>query len=146
MHNIFKCKLSLSSNIKKEKIYYGRQGFETFCEICVKTLNEYIPRKQKLIRGNHSPFINKEITKAIMKRTKLRCKYLRFRINETRMILTRWINYFFSLIWKQSKQFYWNLEITDVQIINFFGKQSNSNFWMKQNHQKRRYYSEKMKQ
>ena len=89
MHNIFKYKLSLSSNVKEEKIYYGRQGFETFCEICVKTLNEYIPRKQKLVRGNHSPFINKEITKAIMERTKLRRKYLRFRINETRMILTR---------------------------------------------------------
>ena len=47
-------------------------GFDRFCQICTDTLNKCAPRKKKTIRGNHSPFIKKEISKAIMKRTQLR--------------------------------------------------------------------------
>ena len=35
----------------------------------LNALNKYIPRKEKIIRGNHSLFINKEISQAITKRT-----------------------------------------------------------------------------
>ena len=44
-------------------------GVLNFCKICTETLKKNAPRKRKTIRGNQSPFINKEISKAIMKKT-----------------------------------------------------------------------------
>ena len=54
--------------------------FDRFCQIYTDTLNKYAPHKTKPIRGNHSLFINKEISKAIIKQTQLINIYLKFRI------------------------------------------------------------------
>ena len=37
-------------------------------------LNKHAPKKRKWIRGNHKPHINKELRKAIMKRSRLKNK------------------------------------------------------------------------
>ena len=55
-----------------------------FLEICENTLNIHAPRKIKFIRGNHSPFMNKKLSKATMKRTRLRNKFLRNKSPENR--------------------------------------------------------------
>ena len=47
--------------------------FET---LFLKTLNKHAPMKTKYIRGNNSPFMNKELSKAIMVRSRLRNKSL----------------------------------------------------------------------
>ena len=75
-----------------------------------------------------------------MKRIELQSKYLRFRTNKTRLIVTRQGNDCFSFIWKQSKQFYWNLDAKNVEMIKSFEKQSSNNFWIKQNHQTQSYF------
>ena len=41
-----------------------------FLSICMDTLDQYAPWKHKYTRGNHLPFMNKNITKEIMKRTR----------------------------------------------------------------------------
>ena len=38
-----------------------------FIDICMRTLDEHAPLKKKYIRGNHLPFMNKELSKAIIK-------------------------------------------------------------------------------
>ena len=54
------------------------KGFLNFCcKLCTETLNKFAPRKRKTLRENQSPFINKEISKAVMKRTELRNKFLK---------------------------------------------------------------------
>ena len=68
----------------KFSISPDKNGFLNFCEICTETFNKHVPRKRKTIRGNQSPFINKEIPKAIMKRTQLRNKFLRHERDESR--------------------------------------------------------------
>ena len=55
-----------------------------FLEICENTLNRHAPRKKELFRGNHSPFMNKELSKAVMKKTRLRSKFLRNKSPENR--------------------------------------------------------------
>ena len=45
-----------------------------FIEICLKTLNNYAPSKKKCNRGNQMPFMNKDLSKAIMDRTRFRNK------------------------------------------------------------------------
>ena len=42
-------------------------------------LNRTAPLKQKHVRANNSPFINKTILKAIMKRTRLKNKFIKYR-------------------------------------------------------------------
>ena len=50
---------------------------EIFENIFLQVLEKYAPRKRKIIRGNESPFMNKTLKKAIMKRSRLKNKYLK---------------------------------------------------------------------
>ena len=50
----------------------------------MRTLDKHAPLKKKYIRGNHLPFMNKELPKAIIHRSKLRNNFLRHRFNENR--------------------------------------------------------------
>ena len=45
---------------------------DKFVTICIDTLNNHAPSKKKFIRDNHLPFMNKELSKEIMRRTQLR--------------------------------------------------------------------------
>ena len=48
------------------------EAYDHFKEIFVSVVNKHTPFKTKFIRGNHAPFMNKELSKAIMHRSKLR--------------------------------------------------------------------------
>ena len=49
-------------------------GFTSFIATCMETVNQYAPCKQKHVRGNHLPIMNKTLSKEIM--TRLRLKIL----------------------------------------------------------------------
>ena len=74
---------SLKAKLNIQSISPDENGFLNFCKICTETLNKHAPRKRKTIKGNQSPFINKEISKAIMKRTELRNKFLKHKRDES---------------------------------------------------------------
>ena len=40
-------------------------NLEEFIKVCINTLNNHAPSKKKYTRGNHLPFMNKELSKAI---------------------------------------------------------------------------------
>ena len=44
-------------------------------QIFTKTLDIHAPSKKKIMRGNQNRFMNKELSKAIMKRSRLKSKY-----------------------------------------------------------------------
>ena len=48
-----------------------------FVNVCKEALLKVAPLKQKYIRANKGPFMNKDRIKAIMKRTSLRINYLK---------------------------------------------------------------------
>ena len=54
-----------------------------FKEIFVSVVNKHAPLKTKFIRGNHAPFMNKELSKAIMYRSKLRNIHNKKKTKET---------------------------------------------------------------
>ena len=54
-------------------------SYESFLSICQQALESRAPKKQKYVRSNHSPFINKTILKAIMDRSRLRNKLVKTR-------------------------------------------------------------------
>ena len=52
-------------------------SLSSFMNVCKDALDKVAPLKQKYIRANNGPFMNEDITKAIMKRTRLRSNYLK---------------------------------------------------------------------
>ena len=46
-----------------------------FLGVCKEVLNIYAPLKKKYIRGNNSSFMNRILSKEIMKRSRLRNKF-----------------------------------------------------------------------
>ena len=56
--------------------------YEHFIDHFIKLLDKHAPLKKKKVRGNQSRFMNKELSKAIMKRSMLRSKYLKNRTNQ----------------------------------------------------------------
>ena len=59
-------------------------GFTEFIEICQKILNHPVPTNKKFVQGNHLPFINKTLSKAIIHRTRFCNKYLRNKTDENK--------------------------------------------------------------
>ena len=86
-------------------------GFDRFCQICTDTLIKYAPCKKKTVRGNHSPFINKEISEAILNRTQLRNIYLKLRTTESKLACTKQRNHCVTLIRKGKKEYYGSLGV-----------------------------------
>ena len=78
--------------------------------ICKATLDKVAPLKQKYVRSNHGPVLNKEILKAIMNRTRLRNKFLRSRSTEDRSAYNQPRNFGLSLVRKAKKDYYNNLD------------------------------------
>ena len=68
---------SLLEELSQQTFVNNDFGFEKFCNITHKTLDKYAPRKTKHARGNQMPFITKDLSKSIMKRSWLRNKYLK---------------------------------------------------------------------
>ena len=93
-----------------QSISPDENGFLNFCKICTETLNKHAPRKWKTIRENQSPFINKEISRAIMKRTELRNKFLKHKTDKSTQAFVKQRNYGVSLI----RNYYSNLNVKDI--------------------------------
>ena len=55
---------------------------EQFENIFMLILNRHAPSKTRYVRANHSPFMNTDIYKAIMVRSRLRNKYLKLKTEE----------------------------------------------------------------
>ena len=87
---------SLKAKLNIQSISPDENRFLNFCKSCTDTLNKHAPCKQKTIRGNQSPFINKEISKAIMKRTELCNKFLKHKTDESRQGFFKQCNYCLS--------------------------------------------------
>ena len=65
----------LDSGLIQEELY--RNCEKTFSEIFNDILNHHAPLKEKQLRGNHAPFMTKDLNKAIMNKSKkAKNKYL----------------------------------------------------------------------
>ena len=85
------------------------ESFMEIFETCNKHLNYHAPCKQKCARGNHLSFMNKSLSKKIMKRARLRNSKDRNKENSSRYSKQR--NYCASLIRKMKKDCYSKLDI-----------------------------------
>ena len=86
------------NNLPKENFINNDDGFQRFCHINLDALNKHAPCKKTHARGNQMAFFNKELSKAIMRRTKLRNIFLKTRSEGNRIRYTKQINFCVSLL------------------------------------------------
>ena len=87
----------------------------------MQALDKMAPIKQKHIRGNQSPFMNKDIHKAVMTRTRLRNRFLKEPTQMNRLAYKKQINYCISLLRQNKIQYYGSLNVNHIT--------DNKNFW-----------------
>ena len=95
--------------------------YDAFENLVLHTLDKMAPIKQKHIRNNQSPFINKDIHKAIMTRTRLRNRFLKEPTSINRLAYKQQRNYCVSFMRKNKKQYYSSLNVNRIT--------DNKNFW-----------------
>ena len=99
----------------------NEEDFSNFLDICKKNVNYHAPCKQKYVRGNHLTFMNKTFSKKIMKRTRLRNKFLKNKNDCNKREFSKQRNYCVSLVRKSKKLYYSNLDEKNVT--------DNKTFW-----------------
>ena len=108
--------------LSKLNIRNNDDGFTGFIETCMETVNQHAPCKQKHMRRNHLPFMNKTLSKEIMTRTRLRNRFLKNRPEDSKRKFTKQWNYCVSLLRKVKDEYYSNLNEKDVTDNKMFWK------------------------
>ena len=90
--------------------------------ISIFVSNRHVPFKRKHARGNQMPFITKDLSKAIMKRSRLRNNFLKNRTGENKTLYTKQRNYCVSLLKKSKKKYFANLNEKDILDNKLFWK------------------------
>ena len=79
--------------------------------------------KTKYIRANNSPFMNKELSKAIMVRSRLRNKSIKLKTIQSRQAYNKQRNFCVTLLGQVKKDFYENLNPALISDNKKFWKQ-----------------------
>ena len=133
------CRENLVNQLLVTEINTDDKGSKIFFKICGEVLNRHAPQKKKYVRGNQSPFINKALSKEIMKRTNLRNHFLKNRTEKKSKKIHQQRNFCVSLLrktkrnnfnslnennifenrkfWKTLKPMFYNKSITNGKII-----------------------------
>ena len=64
----------LDQTLIKGDIYKSEDPYSKFTNIFSEILNKHAPLKSKQVRGNQAPFMNKELSKAITNKSRLKNK------------------------------------------------------------------------
>ena len=98
-------------------------NFDLKIKSIVKELDKMTPFKSKTVRGNDAPFMNKELRKAIMVRSRLRNFYHKDRTWINRVYYKRQRNYCVSLLRRVKKTYFEKLEDSNLMDSKNSGRQ-----------------------
>ena len=104
----------LLQKLLKEIFENNDEGLQRFCDINLQVLNQLAPQIIKHVRGNQMPLMTKQLSKEIIKRSRLRNNFLRNRTEENKIICNSQRNYCVSLLRKSKRGYYENLNIKNV--------------------------------
>ena len=105
--------------LQKQKILL--KDFSAFKNIVFEALSLYALLKTKYLLANHSSFISKDLSKAIMHRSKLRNQFLKLQIHESRLRYDKQRNLCVTLLRKAKKKYYTDLKMSEIN--------DNKKFW-----------------
>ena len=95
--------------------------YDVFKDIFMTVLDKHAPMKNKMVRANNAPFMNKILSKAFMHRSKLKNIYNKNPTEENKTLYKRQRNFSVNLLRREKKKYYNNLN------VNIF--QDNKKFW-----------------
>ena len=95
--------------------------FDIFKSVLNQAIQKHAPIKQRYVRSNQAPFINKTINKEIMKRSRLRNKFLNTKSDIDRKAYNKQRNLCVGLIRREKKNFFNNISTRDIT--------DNKTFW-----------------
>ena len=90
------------------------KALKHFKETCLSVVNTIAPLKSRFIQANQAPFINKEIQRAVMVRSKLRKKFLKSRSESDKKPYNKQRNKSVNLLRKTKKAYYLNLNLKEI--------------------------------
>ena len=96
--------------------------FDRFKTALDEVFQRHAPIKKRYVRANQASFINKKINKEIMKRSRLRNKFLNTKSDIDRKAYNRQRNLCVSLIRSKKKNFFSNYIRMTSQITKPFGR------------------------
>ena len=79
-----------------------------------EAIQRHTPIKKRYLRANQASFINKKINKEIMKRSRLRNKFLNTKSDIDRKAYNKQRNLCVSLIRSEKKNFFSNINTSDI--------------------------------
>ena len=97
-------------------------NYDIFKNICMDIVNKHAPLKRKFIRANHAEYMDKELSQAIMKHSKLRNVYVNHRREENRLAYKKQHNFGVTLLRKDKADYFNNLDLNLVQDNKMFWK------------------------
>ena len=109
----------LDNEILKQDI--NNMEYQHFLNIFIEVLNKHAPMKQKYLRANQERFMAKNLHKAIMKRSRLRNKFLSDRTEMSQKEYTKQRKFCVNLVKRAKKEPFANLHINAIL--------DNKNFW-----------------
>ena len=92
----------------------SNKDLKHFKETCLSVVNTIAPLKSRFIRANQAPFINKEIQRGVMVRSKLRKNFLESRSESDKKAYIKQRNKCVNLLRKTKKAYYSILNVKDV--------------------------------
>ena len=95
--------------------------YQHFLNIFLDILNKHAPIKKKYIRANQSNFMTRKLSKAIMKRSKLRNRFLKEKTEASRKAYNIQRNYCVNLLKKTKREYFANIKINNIA--------DNKKFW-----------------
>ena len=92
-----------------QRIESKNMDCEQLENLFMRTLNYHAPQKRRLVRANNSPFMTKELNKAIMTRSRLKNKFLNFKTIDSWNAYKKQRNLCVSLVRRTKRSFYESL-------------------------------------
>ena len=96
--------------------------YQHFFNIFIEVQNKHAPMKQKYLRANQGRFMTKNLLKAIMKRSRLRNKFLSDRTEISRKEYKKQRNFCVNLLKRAKKEHFANLDINSISDKKNFGR------------------------
>ena len=109
----------LINELSKNNIEISK--LDGFVDTFLNILNKKAPVKKRHIRANQAPFMNKNLQKAFMTRSRLRNNFLKHKTMENKEAYNRQRNYCVNLVRKEKKTYYGNLDTKKIT--------DNKTFW-----------------
>ena len=115
--------IKFREEIKNKLEKFKNLDINDFQNIFKSTWESHAPLKKKVVRGNNAPFMNRTLSKAFMHISRLKNRYHKFLTEGNRNSFKRYRNFCVSLLKKEKRNYYNNLDIKTFQ--------DNKKFWQR---------------